>query len=338
MHLLVLASGSGGHVYPCLSFIKYALQSHKVSYLKIKDGFENKIPDKIYESAIIDVPNQLKTYLKHPKSFFKLKKELNIIIPKLDDIDAIICFGGFVSFIGVLLSIKMHKPLYLHEQNIIIGDANRVAAFFAKKVFLSFNLKTNNSKFKYIGNPRMDECLLSSPIYTSTYNVLFFAGSLASSSLNDIVEKVLQKRFSEKINLTIISGDKFYQNLKKYETRNIHIIAYQKDMISLMKKMDLIIMRAGATSLSELIALEKVGIVIPSPNVKHHHQEKNAKYLANQNAIIMIKESDLTPERLFDEINNMSSDYFRQLTIKNNIRKFQKKEVCKTMLKEIEDA
>ena len=81
MHLLFLASGSGGHVYPCLSLIKKALPKHKITYLTIKNGFEEKVIDNLKNVNIlsIDVPNQLKKYLKNPSNFFKLKKALKII-------------------------------------------------------------------------------------------------------------------------------------------------------------------------------------------------------------------------------------------------------------------
>ena len=139
MHLLFLASGSGGHVYPCLSLIKKALPKHKITYLTIKNGFEEKVIDNLKNVNIlsIDVPNQLKKYLKNPSNFFKLNKALKGIKNDLKNIDAIITFGGFVTFIGLLISFKLKKPLYIHEQNSVIGDANMLGQFFAKKVFTS---------------------------------------------------------------------------------------------------------------------------------------------------------------------------------------------------------
>ncbi len=339
MHLLFLASGSGGHVYPCLSLIKKALPNHQITYLTIKNGFEEKVIDNLKNVNIlsIDVPNQLKKYLKNPSNFFKLKKALKNINNDLKNIDAIITFGGFVTFIGLLISLKLRKPLYIHEQNSVIGDANMLGQFFAKKVFTSmentkhvlFPKKTYN-----FGNPRMDEVSSLPYFYQNdkSYNVLFFAGSLSSSSLNKMIEEVIKKEMNNNIHLFVISGNKNYETLKKFENKHITIIKYEKNMIELMQKMDFIIMRAGATSISEIISLNKLSLLIPSPNVKHNHQYLNAKYLFDKKAAFMIEEKDVNSDEIIMLIEEVKNNLELQIEMKNNLNKLKKGNVSENIL------
>ncbi|MCH5180391.1 MAG: UDP-N-acetylglucosamine--N-acetylmuramyl-(pentapeptide) pyrophosphoryl-undecaprenol N-acetylglucosamine transferase [Erysipelotrichales bacterium] len=334
MHILVLASGSGGHVYPALSFVNKATQ-HKITYLRIKNGFESKILDD--SLPYLDVKNQLKSYIKHPREFFKLRKEIKRNKDVLKEVDAIVCFGGFVSFIGLIISLMYNKPLYLHEQNKTLGDANKIAQFHARKIFVCFEssiLNPKNKKYMFVGNPRMDEVKGNKHDHLG-FNVLFFAGSLSSSSLNNIVKELLEKNIPSKINFYVITGEKQFKEFSSLKKNNVHILSYQKDMISLMRNMDLVIMRAGATSISEVIAFNLPAILIPSPNVKHNHQYENAYELAKSNAAILIEEKDCTSEKLYKEIEVLFKDYTQYLVIKNNLKKFYKEDVCKNMLKVI---
>ena len=344
MHLLFLASGSGGHVYPCLSLIKKALPKHKITYLTIKNGFEEKVIDNLKNVNVlsIDVPNQLKKYLKKPVNFFKLKKALNNIRNDLKSIDAIITFGGFVTFIGLLISFKLKKPIYIHEQNSVIGDANMLGQFFAKKVFTSMD-KTKHILFPKktynFGNPRMDE-VSSLPYFyqnNKSYNVLFFAGSLSSSSLNKIIKEVIKKGTNNNIHLFVISGNKNYENLKNLENEHVAIIKYEKNMITLMQKMDFIIMRAGATSISEIISLNKLSLLIPSPNVKHNHQYLNAKYLFDKKAAFMIEEKDVSSDEIIMLIDEVKNNYDLQIEMKSNLNKLKKENVCENILLKIQN-
>jgi len=344
MHLLFLASGSGGHVYPCLSLIKKALPKHKITYLTIKNGFEEKVIENLKNVNVlsIDVPNQLKKYLKKPVNFFKLNIALKSIKNDLKSIDAIITFGGFVTFIGLLISFKLKKPIYIHEQNSVIGDANMLGQFFAKKVFTSMD-KTKHILFPKktynFGNPRMDE-VSSLPYFyqnNKSYNVLFFAGSLSSSSLNKIIKEVIKKGTNNSIHLFVISGNKNYENLKNLENEHVTIIKYEKNMITLMQKMDFIIMRAGATSISEIISLNKLSLLIPSPNVKHNHQYLNAKYLFDKKAALMIEEKDVSSDEIIMLIDEVKNNYDLQIEMKSNLNKLKKENVCENILLKIQN-
>mgnify|MGYP002526035688 FL=1 len=336
MHILVLASGSGGHVYPCLSFIKHA-KDYKITYLTIKNGFENKLVSN--SSSYLDIKNQFKSYIKDINEYKKLKSEIKRNEELIKNIDVILCFGGFVSFVGAIISKTYHKPLYLHEQNKSIGDANKFALMYAKKIFTSFK-ETKSLLFKnkitYVGNPRVDDILKIQSTHPY-FNILLFAGSLSSSTLNKVYEELIQKQFDHRLRFYVITGKKAYEKFNKYKNAQVEVIEYQKDMLELMAKIDLVIMRAGATSIGEIIAFNIPAIMIPSQFVKHNHQYENAKVLSDKNAGIVFLEKDVTANKLKEKIDNLFYGKYEYALIKKNLRYFEKKDVTKEMLKEIEN-
>lgn len=189
------------------------------------------------------------------------------------------------------------------------------------------------------GNPRMDEINYLPYHYQNdkSYNVLFFAGSLSSSSLNKMIEEVIKKEMNNNIHLFVISGNKNYETLKKFENKHITIIKYEKNMIELMQKMDFIIMRAGATSISEIISLNKLSLLIPSPNVKHNHQYLNAKYLFDKKAALMIEEKDVSSDEIIMLIDEVKNNYDLQIEMKSNLNKLKKENVCENILLKIQN-
>ena len=170
-----------------------------------------------------------------------------------------------------------------------------------------------------------------------SYNVLFFAGSLSSSSLNKMIEEVIKKEKNNNIHLFVISGDKNYETLKNLENEHVTIIKYEKNMIALMQKMDFIIMRAGATSISEIISLNKLSLLIPSPNVKHNHQYLNAKYLFDKKAAFMIEEKDVSSEEIIMLIDEVKNNLELQIEMKANLNKLKKGNVCENILLKIQN-
>ena len=341
MELLVLASGSGGHVYPALSFIDYAKKSETITYLQLKNGFETRFKLDGVTSITMDLPNQFKKYIKNPMNFKKMHQEIKRYKHTLKRVDAVICFGGFVSFLGLVIAKKYHKPLFLHEQNSSLGDGNGVASLFAKKVFTTFELsnpKIINKKFMNLGNPRMDDAKNKNfYINKKDFNVLFFAGSLSSSSLNKIVKDLFERNFPINMHFYLISGEKQKDYFAKLKSSQVEVITYQEDMLKLMNNMDLVIMRGGATSLSEVIALNKPAIIIPSPNVKHNHQKKNVELIQKADACVMIEEKNLSSELLFKNIMKLYSDHDLRVKLKSNLSKFNRFDVSKYMLEAIKN-
>lgn len=294
MKILIACSSSGGHINPAINFGNYLKsKNHEVTYL----GFKNQIESKIIlkDSLIsIDGENSFKKNV-HKMNFIKIFKQI-CLINKKENYDLYIGFGGFINFLLIFLK---KKPLFIHEQNVKLGDTNKIVRLFSKKVFYSF--ENNDKKGIIVGNPSAAYIKPKEFNYKKNLNIIFVFGSLGSKSL---INKLIQ--FDGKLNnnhkYTLVTGlsDK---NQVNYNFKQINKIDYfnLKDCIN---DYDLIICRGGATTLYEVLKARINCISIPSPYVKNNHQEANVDYLVEKNLISKIKEKDLSLETLEREINN----------------------------------
>jgi UDP-N-acetylglucosamine--N-acetylmuramyl-(pentapeptide) pyrophosphoryl-undecaprenol N-acetylglucosamine transferase len=138
------------------------------------------------------------------------------------------------------------------------------------------------------------------------------------------------------IEYILISGKRYFKNYERYNFiyNNLKVIESTDKILEYMNKCDLIISRAGATTISEIISLEKPSILIPSPNVSNNHQEYNADGLFNKNACIKINEENINIEEINKEINNILYDNNVIKNIKEELRKLNKSNVCKKIVSE----
>ena len=295
MKILIASSSSGGHINPSISFGSYLeSKGHKVTYL----GFKNQIEEKLISNdklVLINAKNSFKKNL-NPLNLFQLIKEIIRLRKELDKYDAYIGFGGFINLILVFL--KRNKPLFIHEQNVILGDSNKIVRLFSKKVFYSFPI--NDSKGILVGNPIGENIKEKEFNYTKSLNILFVFGSLGSKSLINKL-KDYDSKLDKRHNYTLINGLS-KKNELNYNFKQIKVIDYLslKDNLD---KYDVIISRGGATSLYEIVKSRTYCISIPSPYVKHDHQRRNVDYLLDKNLISKIEEKDLSLSLLNREIN-----------------------------------
>jgi len=210
--------------------------------------------------------------------------------------------------------------IYFHEQNSIIGKVHNIFLFASEKIFLTFkNTRGIKNKFKnkiiYSGIPIRNEtnkfAKKQFKFKRKKINILVIGGSQGASKLSKIIVEILSN-FSNDIqklvNLTIQApkSDIFNLKLKLNQT----IISYQiksfyKDIIKKISLSDLCIARAGASTIFELVKLNKPSILVPLPNATNNHQYYNAKYLCNQKASIIIKEKDLLKKNSLTTIKKM---------------------------------
>lgn len=293
MKVLLLSSSSGGHIYPCLEVGNYLEeQGIEVNYL----GFKNQMEEEILHSKkliTLNSKNSFNKIIKRPKEIITLIKEINKI--KKEEFDIFIGFGGFITLIAIF--IKGKKPLFIHEQNIELGDSNKLARKYSEKVFYSF--ETNDKKGKVVGNPRGDKIRKKTFKYKNKFNILFIFGSLGSSSLIDKL-LLIDEKLDNAHQYTLVTGSKLYL---KYKNRFKQIII--KEYINLNKELDyfdIIFSRGGATTLYEIIKSNTYCISIPSPYVKNNHQEKNVDYLVEKGLIEKIKEKDFSLQSINNNI------------------------------------
>lgn len=350
MRIVVTSGGTGGHVYPAVSLIKY-LENYGEDVLFI--GCKNKLEEEVAKKEEIKfiglsfgnrkgLINKIKFILNIIKNIFKAIKIFNEYKP-----DAVVGFGNYISF-PVCIAARIKKiPVILHEQNSTMGRANIFLGIFAKKIGYSIPLikKYHKNKLINVGNPRSNECLKnrnSVNIDMTKNNVLIMMGSLGSSTINEILIEFISKINDSNI-YHIVTGKKYYDSFKNRVNikDNVHIYPYLEDSISYMKKCDVLVSRSGATTISEITTLGIPSILIPSPYVSNNHQFYNASYLLKNNACILLEEKNLTSTSLKNNIDKLlnNSEYRIKLRINSmKLATFNSTSKIYNLIKEITNA
>ncbi len=302
------AGGSGGHLYPGLALaehLKNNMDCH-ITLIKSNKEIENMIVNNsVYIDEIINLDviglhrkliyKNILTFYKLLFSFLKSKKVLRKISP-----DAVIGMGGYVSF-PVLISASKYRT-FIHEQNVIPGLVNRILSKFVDYVLVSFEESKENFKRDAFltKNPRVLEL---SPTKSFSNRILIVGGSQGSKVINDAVIEQYNKLKNRDI--TLVTGPRYYADVIKEisDTNSFKIVSYLNNFIEELTHSKLIVCRAGATTISEIIELEKPSILIPSSYVVNDHQTYNAKVLSKNKAGILLEESKIgTLSELISEL------------------------------------
>ena len=338
MKVIVSAAGTGGHIYPALAVcdkIKEKSLLNDVLFIGTHNRMEKEIVPKLgykYEELkIYGFSKNLISDLKNVKNLYRAYKKSIKIIKKFKP-DIIIGFGGYVTLPVLLAGKKLGIKCVIHEQNYIPGKSNKYASRYCDIVYTSFlnsGKYFKNKNILYTGNP-CSEKSIATPFYNKTKLgfhkekklILIVMGSMGSSAINIKLKKFLENFSSETDEILYITGKnnykKFIENYK--ENVLVKVLPYFENLPGLIKDSDLIISRAGATTISEILALKKLSIIIPSPNVANNHQYYNALDLEKRKLTKMIEEKDLTEKILMDNINELLNNNKIYNTFLNNLK------------------
>lgn len=305
--LVIAAAGTGGHVFPALVVAKKAsARGMAVIWVGTNTGLESRVVREAgFELMPIASAGVLgKSWLKKlsglSKMFVSTFKVRGIL--KKRQVDAVICFGGYVSMPVGLAAVLRRVPLYLHEQNAIPGLSNRLLTRFAVKIFLGFPGAVQSGKAVFVGNPVRDEILhLKKMPYLKGQKIkcLIVGGSRGAQFFNTVLPGVLAKLpVDARPELWHQTGESSHEWVKAcYKKLGIpaRISAFIEDMAEAYVWADVIICRAGAMTVAEVIAVGLPAIFIPFPYATHNHQAANAQYLVSRKAAICFD------QRVFDE-------------------------------------
>lgn len=323
MRVIISAGGTGGHIYPAVAIINKIKEKDKkaeILYIGTTRRMEKDlIPNMGIDYEGIDVIGLSKNPINLIKSvtgILKSVKRCKTIMKKFKP-DIVIGVGGYVTVPVILAAHSLGIKTMLHEQNSIPGKANKFLSRYTDKVCVS--IKSSLKYFKdatYTGNPRAEEVVSVVKLKKETKGlskdkklVLITTGSLGASTVNNVIKEMLPDFKKESYEVLLITGKNDYENYKKIKTpNNVHIYPYIDNMPELLRVTDLIVSRAGATTISEITSLGIPSILIPSPYVPNNHQVLNAKDLKDNNACIMIEEKDLTKNELLYQINRIIND------------------------------
>lgn len=331
MRILVSGGGTGGHIYPALALIeeiKAKEPSSKFLYVGTKKGLESRIvPDAGIDFKTIEIQGfkrslsleNFKTVYLFLKSIQASKKIIKEFKP-----DVVVGTGGYVCGSVVFAAAQMHIPTVIHEQNSVAGVTNKFLSHFTNKVAICFDdvrAAFPAKKVVFTGNPRAQQVahitkqnrLKQYHLSDNKRTVLIFGGSRGAEKINQSALEAAKSFADKDFQVLFVTGRVHYDAIMKKASGmqipdNVVIEPYIADMPQLLPEIDLIVGRAGATSLAEITALGIPSILIPSPYVTADHQTKNAMSLVNKNAAEMIKESDLNGITLATKVNDLMND------------------------------
>ena len=312
-HALIMAGGTGGHIFPGIAVAKSLQQKGWcVSWLGSKGGMEEQLVSNAGISLdVISVKglrgNGLVGWLKLPFTLSKAILEARKIIKNRKP-EVVIGFGGFVSGPGGLASKLSGRNLIIHEQNAIAGMTNKFLAKIATHIFEAFpGAFENSEKVSTVGNPVRQAIIdvgLNQPNKSEQkveFNILVIGGSRGALALNkhlpDSFAKVVDSdgvRILHQVGKgRIKETQEFYKQAGLENNPRVELLEFIEDMARAIGKADLIVCRAGASTVSEVAAAGKAAIFIPYPYAVDDHQTANAKWLSENDAALIISEENL---------------------------------------------
>lgn len=336
---IISGGGTGGHIFPAIAIadeLKRRLPDAKILFVGAKDRMEmQKVPQAGYPIEGLWISG-LQRKLSWQNLLFPLKFISSLLksrsIIKRFKPDAVIGTGGFASGAVVKVAGQMGIPTFIQEQNSYAGITNKMLAKNAHKICVAYDAMEQffpKEKIVKTGNPIRDG-LLNIAEYRSeglSYfhldsqrkTLLVLGGSLGARRINQLIEQQLP--LFEQLGVQVLwqCGKLYYEEYKKYNSEQVRVLAFIDRMELAYAAANVIISRAGASSVSELCVVGKPVIFIPSPNVAEDHQTKNARAIADKQAAILLRESELN-EQFANTFGKLIADETQQEALSAHIK------------------
>lgn len=360
MRIMFAAGGTGGHINPALAAageIRRRFPDAEILFIGTKEKMESRlVPGAGFDFKTIDISGfqrklsfenikrNIGTVIKLMKSTSSCKKLINDFNP-----DVVVGFGGYVSGPVVRTASKMGIKTAIHEQNAFPGMTNKALAKNADAVMLTVPKAAEYLECKVepvvTGLPVRGEILSADRDFSRAKlglddkpMILSFGGSLGAKAVNSAMCSLIAE-LHDKNRCSFIHAygqygawvpEKLKENGVDIENeKNVRVSEYINDMDVCLSAADIVIGRSGASSLSEIEAVGRASVLIPSPNVAENHQYHNAMALVNNNAARIIEEKDLTDEKLLEVVNELIDNKKLREEIASNAKKMSKPDAQK---------
>ena len=321
MKVMISAGGTGGHIYPAISIINKIKENDKTAeflYIGTTDRMEHEIiPKQNIPYVGIEMKGLSKNIFKDIKSCYLLSKSLIKIKKVIKEFnpDIVIGVGGYVTFPVIYMAKKLGYKTFIHEQNSIPGKSNKLLIKYTDKIAVSLPGSLEyfpKEKTIYTGNPRSSEAIKALPIKKYELGltdnkqlVLIVMGSLGSMTINKELEKIALKFKDKDYEVIIVTGKDYFDKFQDIKVKNVRIVPFLNNMLNVLKVCDLIVTRAGASTIAEITAIGLPSILVPSPYVANNHQLYNAMELVNNKASVLLEEKDFNANNLLAKIDEV---------------------------------
>lgn len=309
--LLVMAGGTGGHIYPGLAVAEdLRRRGWRIAWMGHPEGMEARlVPQRGFDMAWVrfgalrgkGVLRKLLLPLNLLRGFWQALRAIRRIRP-----DVVLGMGGYVSFPGGMMAALLGRPLVLHEQNSVAGLANRVLAGVADRVLAGF--PDVLPKARWVGNPvRTEIAGLAPPELrfegrSGPLRLLVVGGSLGARVLNDVVPAALALiAVDRRPRVVHQSGARQIDALRAaYAAAGVEgeLLPFIEDMAAQYAAADLVLCRAGALTVAELAAAGVGSVLVPLPHAVDDHQSGNARFLSKGGAAVLLPQERLSPREL----------------------------------------
>jgi UDP-N-acetylglucosamine--N-acetylmuramyl-(pentapeptide) pyrophosphoryl-undecaprenol N-acetylglucosamine transferase len=314
-----MAGGTGGHIFPGLA-VADALSARgwRVHWLGAPDSMEAQlVPPRGYAFETVTFGGVrgkgLKTLLALPVRLLRAMTQSAAVIRRVQPA-VLVGLGGYITFPAGLMGRLVGRPLVLHEQNAVAGLANKLLARFAERTFTAFPRALLGAEC--VGNPlRVEFTQMPAPEQrfanrTGLLKLLVVGGSLGAKALNEVVPQALALLAPEyRPNVAHQSGAKQIDALREaYAAVDVEAatLPFIDDMANAYAEADVVICRAGASTVSEIAAIGAAALFVPFPYAVDDHQTRNARYLSDNDAAWLIPQAELTPQRLADWLGKLT--------------------------------
>ncbi|MBS7349550.1 MAG: undecaprenyldiphospho-muramoylpentapeptide beta-N-acetylglucosaminyltransferase, partial [Comamonas sp.] len=316
---LVMAGGTGGHIFPGLAVAQTLRDAGwQVHWLGAPRSMEERlVPPQGFAFEAIDFAGVRGKGVMRlaflPMHLLKAFAQAWGVVRRVRP-DVVIGMGGYISFPGGMMAVLAGKPLLLHEQNSVAGMANKVLAHISERVFTAFDKVFPQGQ--WIGNPLRPE-FLHQPAPEERFQgrsgvlkLLVVGGSLGAKALNDVLPQALALiPPEERPQVTHQSGEKQIEALRaNYQAADVQaeLVPFIQDTASAFAQADVVLCRAGASTVTELAAIGAAAIYVPFPHAVDDHQTTNARTMVDAQAGWLLAQQDLSAPALAQMLQSLN--------------------------------
>ncbi len=318
--LLIAASGTGGHIYPALSFADSLSDSWEIEWLGVSNRLEIELVPKKYNLIKLKVGGLQGNIFRKIFDLCKLlfaSIQVSILL-RQKKINVIFTTGGYISAPSILGAKLTGIPILLHESNAIPGKVTRLLGRFCDHVALgipSASEYLSSCRTSFTGTPVRSEFFLDqslppwAPIGEGLL-IVIMGGSQGAKKMNEMVRNILPWLLEKGCRVIHLTGknDCFYEKLDKVNTHaNLVVRQFSNEISALLRNADLAISRAGSGAICELMVTKTPSILIPFPASADQHQELNAAYMARYGGAVIVNQHDPEKDILKNTISNLLS-------------------------------